>query len=131
MCYHINLLLCLGEAEVNMKAIQEMLEEARSNILYAQQKQKEAYDRKHFVPECFKVGSVVLKKDFNRRKRKGGKLDEKWVGPYRIIRVLGRGLYRLEEVSDATWIINRINGVHLKQYKVIYYDDAMENVLRF
>ena len=108
-----------------MKQIQERLEQARSNILYAQQKQKEAYDRKHFVPECFKIGSIVLKKDFTRRKRKGGKMDEKWVGPYRIVSVLGRGLYRLVEVSDPTKIITRVNGVHLKQYMVIYYDDAI------
>ena len=92
--------------------------EARTNILYAQQKQKEAYDRKHFIPECFEVGSVVLKKDFRRKKRKGGKLDEKWVGPYRIIRAHGRGLYRLENVADPTKVIARVNGVHLKQYLV-------------
>ena len=101
-----------------MEARQKTLEEARANILYAQQKQKEAYDKKHFIPECFQVGSVVLKKDFTRRKRKGGKLDEKWVGPYRIVNALGRGLYRLEDVADSKKVVSRVNGVHLKKYHV-------------
>lgn len=101
-----------------MEAIQSKLEEARSNIIYAQQQQKEAYDRKHFIPECYSIGAIVLKKDFTRHKRKGGKLDSKWVGPYKIIGSLGRGLYRLENLADTTKIINRINGVHLKPFKV-------------
>ena len=60
----------------------------------------------------FSVGAVVLKKDFLRKKRKGGKLDAKWVGPYKI----AKGLYRLECVNDSTKVISRVNGVHLKPY---------------
>lgn len=101
-----------------MQAVQEMLQEAKGNILYAQKKQQEVYDKKHYIPECFKNGLLVLKKDFTRKKRKGGKLDTKWVGPYRIVSALGRGLYRLECAKDPTKTINRVNGVHLKQYKV-------------
>ena len=64
----------------------------------------------------FAIGAVVLKKDFRRKKRKGGKLDAKWTGPYKVAKSLGRGLYRLEDVSDPTKIISRVNGVHLKPY---------------
>ena len=32
------------------------------------------YDKKHSKPECFKKGELVLKKDFTRKKRKGGNL---------------------------------------------------------
>ena len=39
------------------------LEEAKQNILHAQQKQKETYDKKHAKPECYKIGQLVLKKD--------------------------------------------------------------------
>ena len=81
----------------------------------AQLKRMEAYDRRHFIPEWFQVGSNVLKKDFTRRKRKGEKLD---VGPYRVIGALGRRLYYLENVADPTKVIARVNGVHLKQYLV-------------
>ena len=60
------------------------LETVRKNILAAQEAQKKEYDRKHHNPEVFKLGSLVLKKDFTRKKRAGGKLDHKWLGPYRI-----------------------------------------------
>ena len=64
------------------------------NILVAQQRQKEQYDCKHSNPEVFAVGALVLKKDFTRKKRAGGRLDSKWTGPYRIVKSLGlkRGL---------------------------------------
>jgi len=56
----------------------------KSNIIKAQKKQKENYDKKHGAASCFHVGSLVLKKDFTRKKRKGGKLDYRWTGPYTI-----------------------------------------------
>ena len=56
------------------------------------------------------------KKDFTHKKHAGGKLDHKWLGPYRISGVLGRGLYRLEDVKNPTKVVSRVNGVHLKQY---------------
>ena len=74
------------------------------------------YDRKHHQPEVFAIGAVVLKKDVTRKERKGGKLDTKWTGPYKVAKSLGRGLYRLEDVSNPTKIITRVNGVHLKPY---------------
>ena len=58
-----------------MERHQKILEKAKDNILKAQLQQKKIYDRKHNVPEVFKIGNVVLKKDFTRKKRKGGKLD--------------------------------------------------------
>ncbi len=54
------------------------LEAVKKNILKAQAKQKEQYDRKHHKPEVFQVGSIVLKKDFLKKKRVHGKLDPKW-----------------------------------------------------
>ena len=61
------------------------LETAKMNIVTAQDKQKQTYDRKHCTSfEIYSVGSAVLKKDFTRKKRKGGKLDSTWVGPYTI-----------------------------------------------
>jgi len=57
----------------------------------------------------------MLVKDFNRKKRKGGKLDYKWKGPYTITKCLGRGLHTLK-ATDSSDEITRINGVHLKQY---------------
>ena len=47
----------------------------KSNIEAAQAKQKKYYDEKFGASLCFRVGSTVFKKDFTRKKRKGGKLD--------------------------------------------------------
>ncbi len=44
------------------------LEAVKKNIVKAQAKQKEQYDRKHHKPEVFQVGSIVLKKDFLKKK---------------------------------------------------------------
>ena len=71
----------------------------RGNIKRAQRKQKEHYDLKHGAASCFSVGTVVLKKDFTRKKRKGGKLDYRWQGPYVICASVGKGLFRLKQLD--------------------------------
>jgi len=48
---------------------------------------------------CFSVGSTVLKKDFTRRKRRSGKLDYRWLGPYTITAALRKGLFQLKELK--------------------------------
>lgn len=42
-------------------------------------------------------------------------MDFRWLGPYKIVQALGRGLYRIEGLHDAD-VIPRIHGVHLKKY---------------
>lgn len=73
----------------------------KKNIKTAQAKQKRNYDQKHNVAKCFSVGSNVLLKDFNRKKRKGGKLDFRWRGPFVITSSLGRGLFKLKELHGT------------------------------
>ena len=90
------------------------LDEAKQNILEAQQKQKETYDRKHAKPECYKIGQLVLKKDFTRKKRKGGKLEIRFLGPYTISKVLPHGTYELLNPTEQNTI--RVTGTHLKLY---------------
>ena len=41
----------------------------------------------------FEVGVKVLKKDFLRKKRKGGCMDHKWLGPYEVIKDVGQGFF--------------------------------------
>lgn len=76
---------------------QKMEADVKANIEEAQKKQKLHYDRKHAAGDLYTVGSRVLKKDFLRKKRKGGKLDYLWQGPFIITATLGKGLYRLKE----------------------------------
>lgn len=104
------------ELETIMEERRATVEAVRANILAAQKRQKEQYDHKHSNPVVFAVGSLVLKKDFTRKKRAGGKLDHKWLGPFRVSHALGRGLFRLEDAKNPTKVVNRVNGVHLKRY---------------
>ena len=46
-----------------------------------QKKQKFHYNQKHAVGDLFTVGSLVLKKNFRRKRRKGGKMDYCWQDP--------------------------------------------------
>ena len=78
---------------------QKMEENVKANIEKAQMKQKLHYDRKHGAGDLYTVGSQVLKKDFRRKKRQGGKLDYLWLGPFMITATLGKGLYRLKDVN--------------------------------
>ena len=91
------------------------LEEAMSNILIAQQKQKDHYNQKHAKPERLEVDQLVLKKDFTRKKTKGGKLKERYLGPYAITKVLPHGTYELAEPSNRGQTL-RATGAHLKPY---------------
>ena len=95
-----------------MKAIRQ---DAKSNVLLAQEKQKEQYDRKHCHLLKYRVGDSVLKKDFCRKKQKGGCMDFKWLGPYEIIKDVGKGFYALKN-QESGRLIERIHGAHLKMY---------------
>ncbi len=94
----------------------EVLDNVKSNIAKAQERQKKQYDKKHAVPSAFRVGIRVLRKDLRRKKRRGGKMDPKWRGPYLILNDLGRGLYKLRHVENTDDIV-KVNGAHLKVYK--------------
>lgn len=85
--------------EENDAKRRKMEELVKENIEVAQAKQKKYYDEKFCASSCFSVGSTVLKKDFTRRKRRGGKLDYRWLGPYTITAALGKGLFQLKELK--------------------------------
>ena len=93
------------------------LETARENIHRAQEKQKQAYDRKHASPNAYVVGEKVLKKDFRRKKRAGGKMDTRYVGPYVITKCVGKGLYYLSDVA-SNGVVQKVSGAYLKPYKL-------------
>ena len=108
--------------DVSLKDIQGLNEErerrlqkAKLNIVAAQKKQKEHYDKKRAKPLCYNTGAIVLVKDFTRKKRKGGKLDPKWVGPYVIQKKLSRGVYVVALCEDLSRT-RKVTGGHLKLY---------------
>ena len=90
-----------------------ILEEAKGNIIAAQLRQKKAYDKKHCKPGQFQCDQLVLLKNFSRKKVKGGKLTERFLGPYTIINVLPNGVYEIRNEEGKT---TRATGSHLKMY---------------
>ena len=58
----------------------------------------------------------LLKKDFLRKKRKGGKLDPRWLGQYIITQKLSKGFYSLQSVANPSDCVKRVNGAHLKAF---------------
>ena len=102
---------------------QQLLEKAKENILKAQERQKNDYNRRRANPKVYTVGSKVLKKDFLRKKRKGGKMDAQYIGPYVITRHLGKGLYALKLADNPEVAVERVNGAHLKPYKTPNHAD--------
>ena len=103
------------DIEEHQQEIVMRIEEAKENILSAQEKQKEVYDRKHANPEKYQVDSLVLKKNFLRKKKKGGKLDECYTGPLKIVKLLPHGVYLVTSVEDPNGVC-RVTGAHLKPY---------------
>ena len=74
------------------------------------------YDRKYVNFPNFQVGTQVLKKDFRRKRRLGGKFYFKWLGLYTIEANLGKGLFKLRSITNPQEIVSRVNGVHIKPY---------------
>eukprot|EP00731_Ephydatia_muelleri_P030102 Em0021g625a len=114
-CNEAEVTIFSQETEIQQKESQHkaLLEEVQKNIS-AQKKQKEQYDKKHSKAAF----TTVLKKDFRKKKRKGGKLDLMWVGPYLITKSLGKGFYELQSCGKGpVTTIPRVSHVHIKVYK--------------
>jgi len=87
----------------------------KENILTAQKRQKQAYDRKHHDPATFKVGALVLRKDMKWKKQAGGKMDFKWQGPYKVVKSVGKGIFQILNTNDLTQTL-KVHGRHLKLF---------------
>ena len=86
---------------------------AKTNIEAAQASQKRRYDIKHKGPE-YQVGNKVLRYNRRRDTRMGDKLGQPFTGPYEIVEVVGRGVYRLKQ--GETILKQCVNASNLKLY---------------
>ena len=75
----------------------------------------------------FEIGAKVVRKDFLRKKRKGGKLDPKWVGPYIITTKFSKGFYSLQSVASSSDCIKRVNGAHLNMFYSSEHQSSCSN----
>lgn len=93
----------------------KVFKSAELNILSAQKSQKETYDRKHEV-QVLSEGTEILLENTYQKQRKGGKMVPLWLGPFRINRCLGKGLYELKNMNGEV-MKKKANINRLKLYK--------------
>ena len=87
-------------------------EEALTNIIKSQEKQKERFDRKETI---FKIGDKVLLKNSSKEKRWSGKLTDNWKGPYIVQKVIGKEAYLIR--TQEGQVLNATQNVkNLKKY---------------
>ena len=57
-----------------------------------QKKQKRGYDHRHWSKTEIRMDDTVLLKNNKRFDRKGGKLSQKWLGPYTVVNIYDKGV---------------------------------------
>ena len=88
----------------------------KKNVIHAQKIQKMNFSRKRGKRPHIAIGDKVLKKDFRRKKRAGGALHPKWLGPYEVIKDIGKGLFVVKKCDNGK--VDHIHADHLKVYVI-------------
>ncbi|CAG0891310.1 unnamed protein product [Darwinula stevensoni] len=99
----------MGEIELRLK---NRRQEGLQNLEKAQEK-KDAYDLKRSGP-AYNVGDKVLKRNARKDTRMGGKLEERFVGPYFIREVLAKGAFLLRD-DNGKDLTQKVNGSNLRR----------------
>lgn len=86
---------------------------AMENIAKAQERQKRNYN-KRCNPNNFEDGDEVLMAVVRNKNRCGGKFDERYAGPYKIVTAVTNGVYRLQRENKV--LKKSVNGNRLKPY---------------
>ena len=109
-----------------------MYKNAEQNIIKAQAHQKKNYDRRHAVPK-FQKGDVVLRKNMANSHRMGGKMDSRWLGPYKVEEITAKELHQLKCVKSGKLLKQAFSSLQLKAYvdrstsKVMEYYECILN----
>ncbi|XP_057452735.1 uncharacterized protein LOC130744576 [Lotus japonicus] len=96
---------------VELDLLSETRDEARIRKSAMKQRAAAKYDTK-VRPRAMQEGDLVLKK---RTGNTGNKLDSIWEGPYRILKVSGKGGYHLESL-DGRRVPRSWNAASLRYY---------------
>lgn len=94
--------------------VEKVRNEATTRVKLQQQKTA-AYFNKKVRNKKFLVNDLVLQETAVSQPSMARKFKPTWEGPYKIIKIIGQGTYRLSSL-DGTPINNTWNGVHLKKF---------------
>jgi transposase InsO family protein len=116
-----------GEQEEDLEdrfsQIDELEEHRRDSLeltIATQNRRKENFDRKLPQDTGIREGKLVLLFD-NRHINFPGKLQTRWMGPFRVSEIFDNGTLQLEQL-DGTPLETRTNGSRVKLYKSIEND---------
>ena len=62
------------------------------------------------VTQDLQEGELLLLRNSARDGKKGDKLNKRWLGPYRVDAVLGKGLYQLANPNTGRVLKKAVNG---------------------
>ncbi|GBG87776.1 hypothetical protein CBR_g45932 [Chara braunii] len=96
-------------------AIEERIQEASDQVVRSRMDDMARWDQSARVRKVpLAVGDVVLLYDSSLEKQWSRKLDKRWLGPYRIVRVGDFGAYQIEELNGTEWK-DWVSGTRLKK----------------
>ena len=99
-----------------MAAIRKEIDDiVEKNIRVAQARQKRLYDLNHNSKEPFSVGMKVFLKNNRHVHRMGGKLVDRFLGPYKIAEELGKGRVKLMNIRTGKQLRNTYHCCNLKK----------------
>jgi len=89
--------------------------DACNNIIKAQDTQKRDYTKRHGTKRAFVEGDEVLLWNLRRVDRKGGRMKDSWLGPYKIGHVADKNTYELLN-KEGIPLRQKAHGVNLKLF---------------
>ena len=104
--------------EMLLDALDEIEERRDQALLRIQnyQHQIESYYNKRVRARPLELGDLVMRKVFeNTKELNAGKLGSRWEGPYKIIKVVKPGVYRLQ-TSRGEEVPRSWNSMHLRRF---------------
>ena len=108
-----------------MKKMIDVRKKALNNIKLAQARQKKNYDAKHCKDkEKYTVGTLVLLRNSKKLSRKGSKMEQNWLGPYRILENVKKNTYRLCNRNDSKKVLRTL--VNMSRLKIYHEDPASD-----
>jgi hypothetical protein len=79
------------------KNMQRAWEDSKAALQFAANTMKEHYDKSKYPPKQYSPGDEVLLDSKNiKTHREAKKFDDKWYGPFKVIKKIGTSAYRLE-----------------------------------
>ena len=103
------------ESNRSSLSIEEKREVARENIFKSQRKNSKANNERR-VPCTIRPGDLVLIFSTPLKMKKGGKFENRWIGPYRVIERLSEQVFTVMPLTGPLVKTRQVNAINIKKY---------------